>query len=424
MTRRTTTRWVATAIATLLLVGAAPAQAAPTWLPEQTVSGAPFELTLNARIAVDPSGNATAVWYHSALGVGLVRASHRPAGGSWSAPLTISDPNRFAQAPDIVVDRSGTVTVAWMAQGPGGNQIESARLPLGGSWSAPGLVGPGDLAAPRLALDNSGTVTVVWLESRTNYIVRTSSLAPGGTWTVGKDLSNTAVSSINPQIAVDPATGAAVAVWQTFDGTSLIYASRRPPGGAWSPAQLVSELGENANPNPRVSIDHLGTATVLFGKDFAGHYEAFWSSAPQIGTWSTPTSVDPGQHRRRGRRHRRVLGETVATWTEQLDSSRRPRVDAICQRDVERRGHAVRPHRGLRGVEHGRRCRRLDVRAVALARPPTPTRAAGEAPPGGVWSAPVDVAASGLVPSTRPTRSASTTTAMSPSPTSTVRRPR
>ena len=361
--------------------------------------GSAFELTLNARIAVDPSGNATAVWYHSALGVGLVRASHRPAGGSWSAPLTISDPNRFAQAPDIVVDRSGTVTVAWMAQGPGGNQIESARLPLGGSWSAPGLVGPGDLAAPRLALDNSGTVTVVWLESRTNYIVRTSSLAPGGTWTVGKDLSNTAVSSINPQIAVDPATGAAVAVWQTFDGTSLIYASRRPPGGAWSPAQLVSELGENANPNPRVSIDHLGTATVLFGKDFAGHYEAFWSSAPQIGTWSTPQRLStPGNTVAEVAVTAVSSGETVATWTEQLDSSQVVRAStrsvsgtwsaAVTLSDPTGGSGVLSMAAGADGSTYALwQWHTADAHPLQLAK----------RQPGGVWSAPVDVAAQPVV---------------------------
>ena len=113
---------------------------------ERQCPGPAFQYTQGARIAVDPAGNATAVWFQNGASVGLVRASHRAAGGTWSAPVTISDPARVAQAPDVVVDRSGTVTVAWIAYVPGGSQIESARLPRGGSWTAPGLVGPADLA--------------------------------------------------------------------------------------------------------------------------------------------------------------------------------------------------------------------------------------------------------------------------------------
>ncbi len=297
-----------------------PAAAAPTWLPGETVSGPAFQLTLSPRIAVDPFGNATAVWYHSVASVGLVRASHRPAGGTWSAPLTISDPTRFAQVPDIVVDRFGTVTAVWIANAPGGNQIEAARLPLGGSSSAPGLVGPGDLAGPKLAVDSAGFVTAVWLEARTDYIVRTSSLAPGGTWTVGKDLSDVTHGSTSPQVAVDPVSGASVALWQMFDGTySLVYASRRPPGGAWSSPQLVSESAQDTNINPQVSIDTQGTATVVFGKYFSGHHEAFWSSAPAGLPWSTPTRFSaPGNPAPDGTVVSTPTGQTVAAWSEAI----------------------------------------------------------------------------------------------------------
>ena len=246
MARRTTTRWAATAVAALLLavLSPLPVRAAPTWLPEETVSGPAFDLTLGARIAVDPLGNATAVWYQTAAGVGLVRAAHRPAGGTWSAPLTISDPDRFAQAPDVVVDRSGTVTAAWMATTPSGKQIESARLPVGGSWTSPALVGRRSSAAldspwtTRESSPRSGWSTAP------EYIVRVSSFVPGGGWTVGKDLSDTAHGSTARRSRSTRRRAHAVVVWQTFDGTySLIYASRRPAGGAWSSPQLVSEAG-------------------------------------------------------------------------------------------------------------------------------------------------------------------------------------
>ena len=317
--RRISLQVVALVAGGLVAASNPPVSAAPTWLPDETVSGPAFSLTVNARVAVDRFGNSTAVWGQVALGVGRVQASHRPAGGKWSAPLTISDPARFAQGPDVVVDDFGTVTAAWLAAGAGGaNQIESARLPLGGSWSSPTLVGVAELVGPRLAVDDAGTVTAVWLEYRSRYIVRTSSIAPGGTWTVGKDLSDTTVGSSGAQVAVDPATGAAVAVWQTFDGTfSLIYASRRPPNGTWSSAQLVSEAGQNASNTPQVTIDGQGTATVLFGKYFSGHYETYWSSAPSAGPWSTPLALSkPGDPVADFVVTSTSGGEAIATWRQ------------------------------------------------------------------------------------------------------------
>jgi hypothetical protein len=301
-------------------MASAPAQASPTWLAAKTVSGPDFMATLGAKVVVDRFGNATAVWLRSASGVGLLEAAHRPAGGTWSEPQTVSDLDHYAQGADVVVDDKGTVTAVWWASAPGEHdQIESARRKLGGSWSSPTLVGLSDLGAPRVAVDHSGQVTAVWLQLRSGkYAVSTSTLAPGGYWSLAKTLSNLAYGSVSPAVAADRKSGMTVATWMSNDGVhSVIWASRRPSGGTWSTPQQVSESGQDANNNPQVTVDNLGNATIVFGRYDSGSHDTYVSSSTPTGAWSTPEPLsDPANFVTGQVVTTTAKGQTVAAWTE------------------------------------------------------------------------------------------------------------
>ena len=64
-------------------------------------------------IAVDPSGNAVAVWTRNDGTNGRIQAAYRPAGGSFGTPATISDPGGDASAPHVSMDNSGRAAIAW-----------------------------------------------------------------------------------------------------------------------------------------------------------------------------------------------------------------------------------------------------------------------------------------------------------------------
>jgi hypothetical protein len=327
MARRTTSKWAAAVLAALVvaLLSPLPVSASPTWLPAEPLSGAPFVYTLEARVVMDPAGNATAVWFRTTTGVGEVKASHRPAGGTWTEPVTISDPERIANQADVVVAPDGTVTAAWLATEGSDRRVEGATMTPSGLWSGPGLVAAkAELEAPHLAVDGAGNVTVVFLEYRSpNYVVRASTRPAQGDWTLPVDLSDDAHSSTGAQVAMDRTTGKATAVWQTFDGSdSLIYARQRPLGGAWSSREPISEAGQDAGSSPRVTVDAQGTATVVYPRYLAGVYYAATTSLPVGGTWSTPAPLTPTDDNVQGIAVTADrTGHTVAVWRRDVDGT-------------------------------------------------------------------------------------------------------
>jgi hypothetical protein len=62
-----------------------------------------------ARVAMNPAGNAIAVWGNKATGA--LRAAIRPAGGAWQPPLRISSPP--GSSPRIALDSSSAAIAVW-----------------------------------------------------------------------------------------------------------------------------------------------------------------------------------------------------------------------------------------------------------------------------------------------------------------------
>src|SRR5689334_20045823 len=90
---------------------AAPAQAL-TWPAAVGVSA----LTENAevpQVVVAPNGTATAVWRDTQGSTYTIRASTRPAGGLWSAPVAVSNNATSPNLPQAVVEPNGRVTAIW-----------------------------------------------------------------------------------------------------------------------------------------------------------------------------------------------------------------------------------------------------------------------------------------------------------------------
>jgi len=216
--------------ALVLLLGAAPAAAAPTWLSpasppswlgslELSASSPAGQNAFDPDVAAAPSGDAIVVW-HRFNGVRTTAQwTARRAGGSFAPAAALSPSGEAALDPRVGVDRGGAATAVWRgSQGGGRSVIRAATRPAaGGGFGAP------------------ATLSVAGLEAR------------------------------DPDLVVAP-DGAAVAVWSRFDGTRhVIEAAARPAGGVFGPAERVSEVGENAE-GPRVEIDAEGRALVAWSR--------------------------------------------------------------------------------------------------------------------------------------------------------------
>jgi hypothetical protein len=77
------------------------------WSPSATI--ATNVADAGARVAMNPAGNAVAVWANKATGA--IRAAIRPAGGAWQPPVRISSP--AGSSPRIALDSSSAAVAVW-----------------------------------------------------------------------------------------------------------------------------------------------------------------------------------------------------------------------------------------------------------------------------------------------------------------------
>jgi PKD domain len=288
-------------LAAILCAVAAPAaSAAPAWLAPQDLSAA-GQSAYEPQVAVDPEGDSTAVWERSDGSNEIVQASTRRAGGTWSAPVDLSEEGLDSYEPQVAVDAAGDVTVVWNAGPDSSHRVvqASTRRP-GGAWSAPVDLSEevGNADWPRIAVDPDGDATAVWESFEGgNSVVQASTRPAGGTWSAPVSLSAGGQEAREPEVAMDP-EGAATAVWRyEYESAHfVIQGSTSSPGGAWSvPADLSEEAGSASEPS--VAVDSSGGATAVWRRP-TGIYNVVESSTrPAGGSWSSPVELsEAGQN--------------------------------------------------------------------------------------------------------------------------------
>jgi len=221
------------AIAAALFIVPSAAQATPTFLTGINISD-PGQDGFEPEIAVAPDGTVIAIWTRSDGSVFRIQSSSRTPTGSWNTPVTISDVGESASGPSLAVDPSGNALAVW-TQSDGTNlRIHAAYRPSGGSFGADTTVSAAlqDASAPDVSMDNSGNALVAWQRSdgaqlRVQASIR--SPGPGGAFGAISTLSASGQDGFEPQVAAGPAVDAnGVVVWTRSDGTNLrVQSSRR-----------------------------------------------------------------------------------------------------------------------------------------------------------------------------------------------------
>jgi len=253
----------------------------------------PGQYALNPQIAVDFAGNATAVWRRSNGSKYIIQASTKPFGGSWQISSDdLSLPGQDAFSPQIAVDPTGNATAVWYRSNGSHTIIQASTKPFGGSWqvSSDDLSLPGQNAsAPQIAVDSSGNVMAVWSRSNgTNIIIQASTKPFGSSWqTVPDDLSLPGLSAFSPQIAVTP-EGNAMAVWgRGSSGNVIIQASTKPLGGSWQTIPNNLSLTELGVGSPEIALDPAGNATAVWTRSDGSKYIVQASTKPFGESWQT-----------------------------------------------------------------------------------------------------------------------------------------
>ena len=205
------------------IVQAAARPASGTWQTPVDVS-APGGDADEPRVAVNAHGDAVAVWRRSNGTNTIVQGAIRPAGGAWHAPVDLSSAGQNAVGPQVAIDPQGDATAVWQRPNGTNTVVQAAWLPGGGVWQAPvDLSAPGqDAVNPEVVLDAQGAATAVWQRSDGSADVVQAAIRPAsGGWRAPVDLSVAGQPALYPQLAID-AQGNAAVVWQRFNGAHYV----------------------------------------------------------------------------------------------------------------------------------------------------------------------------------------------------------
>ncbi len=307
---------VGVACCALALFAAAPAGAAPAWLAPVDLSAAGQDAG-NPQVAVDPQGNAVAVWDRYSGTHYIVQGATRPAGGAWQTPVDLSAAGNDATGAQVAVDPQGNAIAVWYAFNGTNNIVQAATRAAGGAWQTPvSLSASGqDATGPQVAVDSQGNAVAVWDSSNgTNLIVQGATRAAGGAWQTPVNLSAAGQDAFGAQIAVGP-QGDAVAVWDRSNGANYIaQGAPRPAGGAWQTPVTLSTAGQNAT-GPRVAVDSQGNAIAVWDRSNGTNTIVQTATRPAGGAWQTPVNLSAaGQNANYPQIAFDPQGNAVAVW--------------------------------------------------------------------------------------------------------------
>ena len=227
---------------------------------------APAAVTYTPQIASAPGGEVVAAWVRPSGGGVLIEATIGttsaipPAGAPVAAPTAADDVA-------VAIGPAGHAAVVWTDTGAVPAVRAAFREP-GGAFGPPQNVsGGGQADAPSVVVDETGTATIAWAEAigAQPSVVRVVSRAPGGALGEPVTVSGTGVSSSStsaPQVVAG--AGVQFVTWVRVDGASrLLEAARRPAGGSFGPPET------------------LGTGALAFGTALepGGNLAAAWTAA-------------------------------------------------------------------------------------------------------------------------------------------------
>jgi hypothetical protein len=189
--------------------------------------------------------------------------------GTWGFATLVETNSGNAQRPQVAVDSSGNATAVWHQSDGTRFNIWANRYTSGTGWGAAALIetdNAGDAFYPQVAVDPSGNATAVWYQSdgtRNNILANHYTSGTGWGTAVLIETDN-AGSAYYPQVAID-SSGNATAVWTQHDGTrNNIWSNRYTSGTGWGTAALIETDNAGNAYAPHVAVDSSGNATPVW----------------------------------------------------------------------------------------------------------------------------------------------------------------
>lgn len=265
------------------VIQAALRPAGRAWSPAETLSVQGYDANA-AQVALDPAGDATAVWKRNDGTTDRIQGDYRPVKGTWLPPVYISG---GANYPQVAIDAGGNAVAVWQAFD---GTAQAAQCSNAGTWSSPQVLSTGGTSwYPQVGVDSAGDAIAVWSRQDPSLVAQAATRPAGGTWGPPKNLSKPNDNAFGPQVAMAPG-GAAVVVWVDAGAAFSIQASSQPAGGGWSAPRDVSDFSSHFG-SYAVAIDPAGEALVDWSRQAGGVLAVEAARGRVGGTWTAPRTL-------------------------------------------------------------------------------------------------------------------------------------
>lgn len=249
----------------------------------------------NSQVALDDEGNAILVWEEGFPTQIMFRTLS--AGGVWtpdlSMPPNIIQKSESAQTlPQISIDAQGNALVIWMEYAKKKNHIFSAKKPTGMQWINLGEISDGTqnailIPSKALILNETGDGIAVWQEENNLSSEIHAARYTAGTWSSSMTISDAGKVAQSPSVGID-ASGNSVIVWSQ-NNTIL---SKTVVDGNLSITPLVASNPAYVSQRPHVGVDADGNAVVVFERYNAMHKFIAGTSLPfRASAWKTQVDI-------------------------------------------------------------------------------------------------------------------------------------
>lgn len=220
-------------------------------------------------VAMDPSGNAMAVWIQlTAPGVFSVFANRFAVATGWgTAALLETDDASGADGTAVAMDPAGNAVATWRQAGVGVS-IWATRFVVGTGWGPPieidALVSDAGIS-PDVAMDAQGNAIAVWGQEDRPFFntVYANRFVPGAGWGTAQMIEPFPLELGRIELAMN-AGGTAIAMWRHFGNTGSIAANRFVPGTGWTGAERIDLFGAGEPFSPQIAMDPAGNAVAAW----------------------------------------------------------------------------------------------------------------------------------------------------------------